>query len=106
VPMTNRATFLVFVLAAGLAGCDDAVDCELCSAGTHRWASTDSNGLSSLTSVWTNPRRFPTSIWIGKDGYADPEGLPKVTSGNQPAKGWREVVVDGDTRVDVQLVRR
>ena len=121
--MTNRTTFLVFVLAAGLAGCDDgapapgptaplsvpapptyppagyslshvtlsgvvfeetvngrapieavAVYCEFCSAGTHAWSSTDSNGSFSFAAVWTNPSRFPTSIWIGKDGYADPEG--------------------------------
>ena len=153
--MTNRTAFLVFVLAAGLAGCDDgapapgptappsvatpptyppagyslshvtlsggvfeetmngrvpidavAVYCEFCSAETHAWASTDSNGLFSFTAVWTNPSRFPTSIWIGRDGYADPEGLPRVTPGNAAGQGWREVVVDGDTRMEVQLVRK
>ena len=45
------------------------VDCELCGAETHAWSTTDSNGLFNFTAVWTNPSRFPTSIWIGKDGY-------------------------------------
>jgi hypothetical protein len=80
------------------------VYCEPCGAETHTWASTDSKGFYSFTGVW-NPG-FPTRLWIGKEGYTDPEGLPKITSGNPSGPGWREVEVKGHTRFDVQLVRR
>jgi hypothetical protein len=70
------------------------VHCELCSAETHTWGATDANGFYSFTGVWTDGR-FPTRLWISKDGYVDPEG-----------SGWRDVVVNGDTRFDVRLVRR
>ena len=39
-------------------------------------------------------------------GYADPDGLPKPTPPNYEGPSWREVVISGDTRWDVQLVRR
>jgi hypothetical protein len=83
-----------------------AVYCEPCGAETHTSASTDADGFYSFTGVWTNPSHFPTPILIHKDGYADPEGFPKPTPPNPSDPGWREVVVDGDTRFDVQLVRR
>jgi hypothetical protein len=82
------------------------VYCEPCGAETHTWASTDADGFYSFTGVWTNPGQFPTRILIRKDGYGDPEGLPKPTPPNPSGAGWREVVVNGDTRFDVQLVRR
>ena len=82
------------------------VYCEPCGAETHTFAYTDSKGFYSFTGVWTNPAHFPTRISITKDGYADPDGVPKPTPPNPSGSGWREVVVDGDTRFDVQLVRR
>ena len=44
------------------------VYCELCSEGTHTWASTDSNGFYKFTGVWTGPSHFPASLLIRKDG--------------------------------------
>ena len=85
---------------APIAGVD--VYCELCGAETHTWASTDSNGFYSFTGVWTDAGHFPTRISFSKDGYVDPAGLPP----NPYGPGWRAVVVNGDTRFDVQLVRR
>jgi hypothetical protein len=85
---------------APIAGVD--VYCELCGAETHTWASTNSNGFYSFTGVWTDAGHFPTRISFSKDGYVDPAVLPPNTYG----PGWREVVVNGDTRFDVQLVRR
>ena len=79
------------------------VYCEPCGAETHSWASTDSNGFYSFTGVWVES--LPTRLWIGKDGYADPAGLPRPTPPNPAGPGWREVRIDGDTRFDVQLVR-
>jgi hypothetical protein len=78
------------------------VYCEPCGAETHSWASTDANGFYTFTGVWIDPAHFPTRIWIGKDGYLDPPGLPPTPLGG----GWREVVINGNTQFDVQLVRR
>lgn len=77
------------------------VYCELCLAGTHSWALTDSKGFYSFTGVWTEPD-VRTQLWFGKEGYTDPPGVPPVF--NQ--SGWRQVLVTDDTRFDVQLVRK
>jgi len=77
------------------------VYCELCSAETHSWARTDSNGFYTFTGVWTTPN-VPTPVWIGKEGYTDPPGVPLVFN----ESGWRQVSVTGDTRFDVELVRK
>jgi hypothetical protein len=82
------------------------VYCEPCGAETHSDAYTDSNGFYSFTGVWIDPAHFPTRLWISKDGYIDPPGLPKTTPPNPSGAGWREVVINGDTQFDVQLVRR
>jgi len=86
----------------------EAVDvyCEPCGAETHTYAVTDSNGFYSFNGFWTDATHFPTAIWVGKDGYADPAGLPKTTPPNPSGPGWREVVVNGDTRFDMELVRK
>jgi len=80
------------------------VYCEPCGAETHMGVYTDSKGLYSFSGVWTNGH-FPTRIWITKEGYADPEGLPTPTPPNPSGPGWREVVVNGDTQFDARLVR-
>jgi hypothetical protein len=81
------------------------VYCELCGAATHSWSSTDANGLYTFTGVW-NAGMFPTSLSVEKAGYADPPGLPVMTPPNPSGAGWREVMVVGDTRFDIELVRR
>jgi predicted small lipoprotein YifL len=82
------------------------VYCEACGAETHSGAYTDSNGFYSFTGVWTDSGHFPTRIRIIKDGYVDPPGLPEPTPPNPSGAGWREVVINGTTQFDVQLVRR
>ena len=82
------------------------VYCEPCSEETHGGTYTDSNGFYSFTGVWTDPDFFPTRIHISKDGYVDPAGLPTPTPPNPSGAGWREVVINGNTEFDVQLVRR
>jgi len=77
-----------------------SVYCELCGAETHTWTSTDSNGFYEFIGVWTSGINA-TPVLVRKDGYIDPVGLPKLTN-----PGWREVVVNGDTQFDMQLVRR
>jgi hypothetical protein len=73
------------------------VYCELCGEETHSWAFTDSSGNYSFTGVWTTPGS-PTPVWFGKEGYTDPLG--------DKASGPRHVMVNGDTRFDVELVRK
>jgi hypothetical protein len=78
--------------------------CELCGADTHSWASTDSTGFYRFSGVWVDYRPMP--VHVHKDGYADPAGVPRSTPPNPSGPGWREVLVTGDTRFDVELVRR
>ena len=85
-----------------------SVYCEQCGESTHNFAYTDAAGSYVFPcGVWTEGRpAFPIRIWITKDGYKDPDGLPKPTPPNPSGPGWREVVIDGDTRFDAELVRR
>ena len=88
-----------------IAGVD--VYCEQCGQGTHTWSITDANGFYSFTDgVWTEPSNFPTKISVEKDGFGDPPGLPRPTPPNPATAGWREVVIVGATRFDMELVRR
>ena len=76
-----------------------AVYCELCGEETHSWSITDSSGFYSFTGVWTTPGS-PTPVWFSKEGYADPLGVTLSTA------TATQVLVNGDTRFDVELVRR
>jgi hypothetical protein len=87
------------------------VYCEACSEETHMFVLADENGfyhfsgdLASGGGVWVTPG-IPTDIAVGgsynKD-YEDPPGLPPSRRG----PGWREVLIDGDTSFDIELVRR
>lgn len=64
--------------------------------------STDSEGFFSFTPV---PVCVPGQIviWVGKDGYDDEVGQPVVPG---YGAGWRVVTIDGDTRLEITLVRR
>jgi hypothetical protein len=86
------------------------VYCEPCGEQTHTFAYADDNGFYHFSGdlargggVWVNGGE-PTPIAVGyynKD-YEDPPGLPPSRNG----PGWREVLIDGDTRFDIDLVRR
>jgi hypothetical protein len=86
------------------------VYCELCGKETHTFATADENGFYRFSGdlaigggVWVVPG-VPTPIAVGyynKD-FEDPPGLPVLRQG----PGWREVQIDGDTRFDIELVRR
>lgn len=86
------------------------VYCELCTEGTHAFATADDNGfyhfsgdLANGGGVWVSPG-VPTPIAVGfyNSEYEDPPGLPATRFG----PGWREVLIDGDTSLDIELVRR
>lgn len=87
---------------------DVSVYCEQCGESTHNFAYTDSNGHYVFPrGVWTEGRpSFPVRIRVTKGGYQDPVGLPKTTPPNPSGPGWREVLIDGDTQFDMELLRR
>jgi len=72
---------------------------------------TDANGLFSFTPVWVCPCTYPpwlaadhTIISVTKDGYTDPPGQPELPA--YKGNGWRDVPINGDTRIDIELVKR
>jgi len=82
------------------------VYCELCGEETHTFATADDNGayhfsgdLATGGGVWVVPG-VPTPIAVGfyNLDFIDPPG--------QLRPGWREVLITGDTRLDIELVRR
>lgn len=89
------------------------VYCNQCGATGHSWASTDANGnyrfdggLESGGGIWLAGNAV--SLWVGKDGYRDPDELPLAFPGvpSLASGGWRQVTMTGDTRFDTQLVRQ
>ena len=87
------------------------VYCEACSAATHMFNIADENGfyqfsgdVASGGGVWVNPG-LPTEIYVGtiyNPNFKDPPGVTPSRRG----AGYREVMIDGDTRFDIELVRR
>jgi hypothetical protein len=91
---------------------DVPVYCETCGEGTHTWAYTDATGfyrfpgdLAKGGGVWLYPG-IATQVRVTKEGYQDPPGIPPLTGPVLSGVGWREVLINGDTRFDVQLVKR
>ena len=90
----------------GIAGA--AVYCEVCGEETHTWAIAGADGfyrfpgdLATGGGVWLRPGAL-TVVGVERDGYQDPPGVPLMFN----RTGWRQVMVSGDTRFDIQLVRR
>lgn len=76
------------------------VYCELCGEITHTWATADANGfykfsgdLTTGGGVWL-AAGIGTPVFVRADGYQDPPGL-----------GARSVLINGDTRFDMEMVR-
>ena len=76
-------------------------------------AVTDANGHYAMRPVWNCPCAAEpfvppgmTFLWVSRDGFTDPPGLPRsVFDRGRGAPGWRDVMIDGDTRYDIELVR-
>lgn len=73
---------------------------------------TDANGFFSFKGVWVCPCAgslvIPpgmTFLIIGKNGYEDPPGISESIF-RPHATGYRDMFIDGDTHVRMQLVRR
>jgi hypothetical protein len=64
------------------------VYCERCGEETHAGMWTDKQGFYSFKGVWGYA--FPISV--SKDDYRD--------------SGWRDVILNGNTRFDVELKRK
>jgi hypothetical protein len=86
------------------------VYCEACSEQTHMFVLANEGGfyqfsgdVASGGGVWLT-HGVPTDINVGatyNPDYEDPPGLTPARG-----RGWREVLIDGDTRFDIELVRR
>jgi hypothetical protein len=86
------------------------------SNGEGEYAVTDASGVFSLRPVWVCPCSAQpwidagiTLLWLWTDDYVDPPGQPPslFTRGmTNPGPGWRDVMINGDTRVELELVRR
>lgn len=86
------------------------VYCELCGEETHTFATANDDGfyhfsgdLATGGGVWLSPGvSTPISVGYYNKDYEDPPGLPATRQG----PGWREVMIDGDTTFDIELIRR
>ena len=80
---------------------------------------TDSRGFFSFRPVWVCPCSLApwvdagvTALWVNKEGYQAPAGQPASIFSNRPGgpyppdSHYRDVTIDGDTRLDIQLVRQ
>ena len=86
------------------------VYCELCGTETHTFAVADANGfyifpadLSIGGGIWLSGRRTP--VFVENRGYTDPEGLPFFQSVCPRNFSCREVFIDGDTTLDIELIK-
>jgi hypothetical protein len=81
------------------------VYCELCGELTHTWATADASGVYSFSGdlahgggVWLSSG-IRTPVSVQANGYQDPPGLAG-------SYGQRYVLINGDTRFDMEMVRR
>jgi hypothetical protein len=82
-------------------------------------AATDAQGFFSFRRVWVCPCSWApwvdagiTAIWVDKDGYEAPAGQPASVFHHPLYPDarrdfqLRDVTINGDTRFDIELVRR
>jgi len=74
------------------------VYCDSCGEYGHTSVHTDANGYYNQTEAHTGN----TALYIGKKGYDVIGAIDTLSDGS----GRRDVVVNGDTRFDIQVVRR
>lgn len=80
---------------------------------------TDSQGFFSFRPIWVCPCSWApwvdagiTAIYVERDDYKVPSGQPasifgrRLDPGVLPDDRLRDVTINGDTRIDIQLVRR
>jgi len=82
-------------------------------------AVTDAQGVFSVGPLWVCPCSWApwvdagiTAIWVDRDGYEAPAGQPASIFGRRldprarPDLRLRDVLINGDTQFDIELVRR
>lgn len=80
---------------------DVEIYCDTCGEMGHTSVSTDSDGSYRFTGVWQYLGR-PTTLLVSKPGYLLVEPSGTLLDG----RSYKEVVVAGDTRLDLLLERR
>ncbi len=86
---------------------DVSIYCDACGVDGHTMLQTDGNGFYSFNGdlgsgggIWL--MGDTTLLLLGKPGYYDPVGQP----GGAGIDSQRLVTIKGDTRFDIELVRR
>jgi hypothetical protein len=81
--------------------------------GEGLYTETDANGFFSLRPLWVCPCSGEprvdagvTSLWVGKSGYQDAPGQASSRFMYYVGPGYRDVLINGDTRVDIRLIRQ
>jgi hypothetical protein len=91
---------VVFEVASGAAVPVEgaSVYCDSCGDGGHSWVETDSQGRYAFPAVYNGN----TPIIIRKAGYSVVAPSRTLPDGS----GMKDVLVNGDTRFDIELARR
>ena len=74
-----------------------------CLVSVSQDATTDKSGFYRISGLYTGNRN---SIGLSKDGFDDPRRDPNAQEGSGHDGKGQEIVLSGDTRIDLQLVRR
>ena len=74
------------------------VYCDSCGEYGHTWVSTDANGLY----IHPEAHEGHTPLYVRKAGYVVVDALFSLPDGS----GRRDAMVNGNTRFDIQVVRR
>lgn len=82
--------------------------------GEGNWDTTDGEGFYSFAPLWVCPCPAQpwvpanmTFVWVEKTGYTNPPGMPASVFGSTVGlTGARDVMIDGDTRFDIELIRK
>ena len=72
---------------------------KTCEPYISQTTKTDKRGLYKFSGLYSGQGNV---VWVSKEGFEDP--FPQHDPGN--SEGGEAVTIDGDTRFDIQLVRR
>jgi hypothetical protein len=105
VSLVRQPTFVLWGIVSELTATgqipvpDVEVYCDACGEDGHTFTHTDADGLYNFPEVYANS----LDLLLQKDGYTDPPGTPP-----SPIKSRlvRRVNVVGDSRFDIQLMKR
>lgn len=117
-PLPRRAHVVTDVTLSGVvyeAETEIPIEGVRVRSSDHIWTTTDAKGFFRLRPVWVCPcldYRWVdagiTRLTLEKEGYGDPVGVPASIffPGQEPQPGSRDIAIDGDTRIVIELVRQ